>query len=198
MSDIVRFPRANSRQYDVLNIADESLAELGIKPGDEFVVSVGEFLPGDFHAIETVGGLRVKKLSHRPANLYGRVLPPPAPTAAELPPFKAGSFHWRADASGSIVELGQVDAESLLGRPASQLYGYGCLDAVAPEDRAKVAVAWGQAVLHGGVYQASFIAQRPDGSRIPLAVSAVPSANARGEIEGWAGLTQPGAVIMVA
>jgi hypothetical protein len=76
MSEIVQFPQAASRRYEVLTIEDDSLCKIGIKRGDDFVVACGEFSSGDYHVIDVAGKARVLRMRARPPNLIGRVVPP--------------------------------------------------------------------------------------------------------------------------
>lgn len=166
-------------------------------PGEEYVCALGEFSPGDFHAVDCPAGVRTLRTRMRPPNLIGRVLRPPRPAASREPlePLPPEGLPFEADASGNVVEMDDALVERCWGVEAAGCYGYGFINHVAPELRARFCADWAAAVMVGATINLRTEAVRADEARVPLVVLAVPARRLGG---GYSGVTRPGKVVRVA
>lgn len=111
-----------------------------------------------------------------------------------LAPLPDEGMLFETDAGGNIVELDDALIERCWGVEARECYGYGFINQVAPELRARFSLQWAEAVLRGGAVLIRTAAERVDGERVPLMVAATPAKGRR----GYSGVTRPGQIMRVA
>jgi PAS domain S-box-containing protein len=93
---------------------------------------------------------------------------------------------WVANAQGEIT--GPVPGWCrLTGLSQAELQGSGWLQALHPDDRARVAVAWQQAVASCGRYETEYRIRRRDGTYGDFVVRGVPIVDAAERVEEWVG-----------
>ncbi len=94
---------------------------------------------------------------------------------------------WRTGASGDFVTP-QPEWSAFTGQSFRELAGKGWLDAVHPEDRERVSVAWSTALAKQGVYESEYrLRQRSGGYREVLA-RAAPVTDRHGRLLEWVGV----------
>jgi PAS domain S-box-containing protein len=94
---------------------------------------------------------------------------------------------WTADGSGSTVEVSPT-WRAFTGQSFEEGRGHGWLDAVHPDDRARVALEWRQALQDRSTYETEYRLRRPDGSHTPTSVRATPILNPDGTLREWVGM----------
>jgi hypothetical protein len=189
------------QRFEVFTSHDDTLEKYGSRPGDEFVVSCDEFRAGEYHVLDMGRwGVCVARLWARAPGLVGRVvLPPEAKAAArELDPLPPEGLRFTLDAHGNLVEVDEGVVERCFGFDPKTCYGFGFINNIVAEERARFAAAWGQSVARRGVIQVSTVSARADGGRVPVSVLAVPSRSLTPRFSGWSGVTQPGEIVQVA
>lgn len=93
---------------------------------------------------------------------------------------------WTASAQGQIVE--DIPSwRALTGQSESAVKGWGWLDALHPEDRARTAKVWTEAVKTKILYQTEYRLRVADGTYRYFAVRGVPVIDDAGEILEWVG-----------
>ncbi len=93
---------------------------------------------------------------------------------------------WTAGPDGSAADSGAWRRKT--GQTASEVSGWGRLDAVHPDDRAYVREAWRNAVARGDRYSARYRLRRPDGTYTAVHSRGLPVKAGSGEIEWWHGV----------
>jgi len=94
---------------------------------------------------------------------------------------------WTTPPSGELVGE-QPSWAAFTGQRAEEYRGQGWLEAVYPEDRARTAAAWDDALRRRGMYEAEHRVRRRDGEWRRMAARAVPILEADGSIREWVGL----------
>ncbi|QRK08849.1 PAS domain S-box protein [Archangium violaceum] len=94
---------------------------------------------------------------------------------------------WTTDVSGSIVEDSPT-WRAFTGQSFEEARGYGWLDAVHPEDRARVELEWRHAVRTRSVYETEYRLMRPDGGHTPTMARAAPVVESDGTVREWVGM----------
>jgi PAS domain S-box-containing protein len=99
---------------------------------------------------------------------------------------EAGSLAvWIAGPDGALRE--NASWAGLTGQSIADSAGLGWLDAIHPEDRARVRSRWLAAMAGGGTYEVEYRLTRPDGGWRWTAARAVPRRDAAGRILEWVG-----------
>jgi two-component system, cell cycle sensor histidine kinase and response regulator CckA len=94
---------------------------------------------------------------------------------------------WDTPASGEFVAE-QHDWTDFTGQSFEELRGWGWLNAIHPDDRAKTTRVWAEAVASGGVYEIEHRLMARDGTYHDMMVRAVPILNQNGDIVQWMGV----------
>ena len=94
---------------------------------------------------------------------------------------------WITNASGEVVS-GQPDWAAYTGQSPEEIVGWGWLNAIHPEDRARTESVWGTSVATHAVYQIEHRVRRHDGEYRVMACNAVPILDDDGTILEWAGV----------
>ncbi len=91
---------------------------------------------------------------------------------------------WTADARGQLTSdfAGWL---AFTGQDEAAVRGEGWLDAVHPDDRARAAECWQEALARRQPYQAEFRVRRHDGAWRTMSCRGVPIATAAGEVLEW-------------
>lgn len=187
-----------NRRLEVFEMTDDTLAGYGIRRGDEVAVEMDEFSPGDFHATDAGGFIRVVRCNRRPPDLLGRVLLPARAPDLSLDPLPEEGMYFECDRDGQIVELDDGLVERCWGVEAGSLYGVGFMTQIAADYRMRFLFEWSQAMLAGrDAFQLNTVAERVDGLRVPLSVFAFRTRSSSRH-HGLSGVTQPGKIIRVA
>jgi PAS domain S-box-containing protein len=93
---------------------------------------------------------------------------------------------WNTPASGEVEsDLGGWAA--FTGQTQQQIKGWGWLDAIHPDDRAKTAAAWSTAVANRSLYQVEHRLRRHDGEYRHMLARGVPIFSEDGAIIEWIG-----------
>jgi len=90
---------------------------------------------------------------------------------------------WRADFNGSLLE--SRGWEEFTGQKPEQFRGSGWLDAVHPDDRARVAEAWTNLITSKELGTTEFRVRRPTGDHRWVLVTGVPVFNTPGDVREW-------------
>jgi len=98
---------------------------------------------------------------------------------------RAGEFVWTAESNGEVHDDCPTWRE-FTGQTLEQLQGFGWLDALHPEDRARTRERWAHVVAAGSIYESHFRVRRVDGQWRHLDVRGVPVWE-NGEIRKWVG-----------
>ena len=94
---------------------------------------------------------------------------------------------WTTDAQGRL--LGDPPGwRDLTGQAAEEVRGLGWLDAVHPDDRARTAQAWNDAVRGQSTYDTEYRLRMRDGGYRTFTARGVPVLEPGGEIREWVGL----------
>ncbi|HEY0151263.1 MAG TPA: ATP-binding protein [Longimicrobium sp.] len=94
---------------------------------------------------------------------------------------------WTTDATGRLT----ADLPSwrdLTGQTPEELLGWGWLDAVHPDDRARIAQTWEDAIREQGTYDTEYRLRMRDGAYRTFMARGVPVFEPGGEIREWVGL----------
>jgi PAS domain S-box-containing protein len=95
---------------------------------------------------------------------------------------------WETDCSGEIV-AGASSWGGFTGQSESDVKGQGWLDAVHPEDRPDVALAWGRAVAEGATYRQEYrVRSRACSDWVWTLAYAAPLHEENGKILKWIGM----------
>jgi PAS domain S-box-containing protein len=92
---------------------------------------------------------------------------------------------WIADAEGQTPDIPSMRAYT--GQTESEIAGFGWLDAIHPEDRAKTAQAWTQALETKSFYEVEYRIRGADGNYRYFQGKSVPMLTADGNIREWMG-----------
>jgi PAS domain S-box-containing protein len=178
---------------------DNTLAERGIRIGDELVVAEGEFKSGAFHAVEWNDTVRVLTLNSSHPQLIGRVIMPDeiigVPVSGTLDTF---NVPWEADIYGNITKVDPALASEVFGRSVESLIGYGFLDIIHREDRPRVAYQWASAILSGEAFTMTARAYLREGHIADVCALAMPIFDESKNVVSWSGVSQPGYIVQVA
>ena len=98
----------------------------------------------------------------------------------------SASIIWNTAATGEF-EWTQPRWTAFTGQDFEQLRGWGWLDAVHPEDRARVGETWAHAIRDRSHYEADHRLRRADGWWRYMEARAVPILDAGGSIREWIG-----------
>ncbi|EAU69952.1 PAS domain-containing protein [Stigmatella aurantiaca] len=93
---------------------------------------------------------------------------------------------WVTAPDGTVLE-DSPSWRALTGQTYEQWRGSGWLDAVHPEDRERIGVAWRESMAQRRIYEVEYLIRRPDGRYTPTLARAVPVVNADGSIREWIG-----------
>src|SRR5690348_397705 len=93
---------------------------------------------------------------------------------------------WTRPPDGLVVDMPLWRAYT--GQSVEQVRGWGWLDAVHPDDQARVRSTWTNAVAARTVYQAEYRLRRHDGEYRYFLVRAVPVLDVGGELREWVGV----------
>lgn len=95
-------------------------------------------------------------------------------------------FVFESDAAGHNTYISR-NFEDFTGLPTAALLGDGWMQALHPEDRARAAATWGEAVRAGGPYEAEYRFRAADGNTRWFLCRGNPLRNAEGAIIRWFG-----------
>jgi PAS domain S-box-containing protein len=95
-------------------------------------------------------------------------------------------FVWTMPPSG-LMETESAGWARFTGQPWDEARGWGWLDCVHPEDRARVRRAWEKAVEVRALYQDEYRLRRHDGEYRHVGVSAIPVLDGEGGVREWMG-----------
>lgn len=93
---------------------------------------------------------------------------------------------WSTDAEGAFV-TDQPHWRAFTGQTVEELWGWGWLNTIHPEEQAQTAEAWLAALANRTVYEAETRTRRYDGEYRYLSVRGVPILAADGSIREWVG-----------
>ena len=93
---------------------------------------------------------------------------------------------WTATADGA-TRIGS-DWTQLTGQTGEQMVGYGWLNAIHPDDRARTREAWRTAVLHQNIYDTDYRILCADGIYRWFNARGAPILNQDGSIREWVGV----------
>ncbi|MFP2924517.1 PAS domain S-box protein [Pyxidicoccus sp. 3LG] len=98
---------------------------------------------------------------------------------------------WTADPWGNIVE-DSPSWRAFTGQTEAEYLGRGWLDAVHPEDRARVDEAWSRATTstRQGAYETEYRVRRPDGTYTPTMARGAPVFAPDGTLREWVGANE--------
>ncbi|MDP9348414.1 MAG: response regulator, partial [Gemmatimonadota bacterium] len=95
---------------------------------------------------------------------------------------------WTTDAEGRVRESDDMPRwRELTGQGPAEVLGRGWLDALHPEDRARTARIWEEALRTGTSYDVEYRVRMCDGSYRWFAVRGVPVLEPHGEVREWVG-----------
>jgi len=94
---------------------------------------------------------------------------------------------WSTNAAGEVSDDSPA-WRAFTGQSYEEWTGYGWLNAVHPEDRARAEAAWREAVVRRGKYEVDYRLRRADGTYAHTVARGTPLIDDRGEIEEWVGL----------
>lgn len=94
---------------------------------------------------------------------------------------------WETDAEGLVV-TDSPSWRAYTGQSLQQWLGYGWLDAIHPDDRARAERGWREAIAARGLINAEYRLRAPDGTWRWTNVRAAPVLDAHGNVEKWAGM----------
>jgi PAS domain S-box-containing protein len=94
---------------------------------------------------------------------------------------------WTTTPAGEVVE-DSPSWRAFTGQSYDEWKGYGWLNAVHPDDRARAEQAWRGAVAARAKYEVEYRVRRPDGSWAHTLARGTPVLGDAGEIEEWIGL----------
>ncbi|HEY0095835.1 MAG TPA: PAS domain-containing sensor histidine kinase, partial [Archangium sp.] len=95
---------------------------------------------------------------------------------------------WTTDPGGQVVEE-CPSWRAFTGQGPKEELGWGWLEAIHPEDRPQVRLAWQEATRHAQAqsYRVEYRLRRPDGSFTPTLARGVPVLNPDGSLREWVG-----------
>ncbi|GJD48282.1 Sensor histidine kinase RcsC [Methylobacterium crusticola] len=99
----------------------------------------------------------------------------------------AAAIIWSADASGALA-LGQWRWTAYTGQSEEESQGWGWVDAVHPDDRARAAEVWAAAVEARATYEVEYRLRRRDGVWRHMEVRAAPVKAEDGRVREWVGM----------
>jgi PAS domain S-box-containing protein len=94
---------------------------------------------------------------------------------------------WRTDPGGGNFAA-IPDWPEFTGQSAEEMQGRGWLEAIHPDDRARVAEEWRRAVAAGALYESEYRIRRRDGQYRDFQARGAPIKAANGAIRGWVGV----------
>ncbi|HEX8237188.1 MAG TPA: PAS domain S-box protein [Abditibacteriaceae bacterium] len=92
---------------------------------------------------------------------------------------------WTTPPTGVVTDM--PSWREYTGQTLEQVQGWGWLDAIHPDDRARTTKIWNRAVAINGVYETEYRIRRSDGTYQPFAVRGVPVLEADGSVREWVG-----------
>jgi PAS domain S-box-containing protein len=95
-------------------------------------------------------------------------------------------FVWTMPPDG-VMETESAGWARFTGQPWEEARGWGWLDCVHPDDRARVRRAWEKAVEARALYQHEYRLRRHDGEYRHVGVSAIPVPDGEGGVREWVG-----------
>jgi PAS domain S-box-containing protein len=98
-----------------------------------------------------------------------------------------GAITWSCPPSG-LAQAAQPEWLAFTGQTAKAMLGTGWADAVHPDDAARVAQRWQDAVARGEPMVSEYRVRRHDGAWRWVSVHAAPIRDARGEVTEWIGM----------
>jgi len=98
------------------------------------------------------------------------------------------SLVWTASADGQVVDMPEWRAFS--GDSVEQIHGWGWLNSLHPDDRARAAADWQKAVDARSLYETEYRIRRRDGVYVWHRARGVPILEADGSIREWVGFCQ--------
>lgn len=93
---------------------------------------------------------------------------------------------WNANAEGELVTE-QPTWSAFTGQSFEQYKGWGWLETVHPNDRARLATKWSNAVANGSLYEVEFRMRRFDGEYRCMSCRGLPILEKDGSIREWVG-----------
>ncbi|RKH13829.1 PAS domain S-box protein [Corallococcus sp. CA053C] len=93
---------------------------------------------------------------------------------------------WTTSAAG-LIEEDSASWRTFTGQTFEEMKGHGWLNALRPDDRARTASLWQEALARRGLYEVEYRMRRPDGTYTPVLARAAPVLNADGSIREWMG-----------
>jgi len=98
------------------------------------------------------------------------------------------SLVWTTSPDGQIIDMPEWRAFS--GQSIEQIRGWGWLDSLHPDDRARAAAAWQQAVDARSLYETEYRIRRRDGVYVWHRARGAPILEADGAVREWVGFCQ--------
>jgi PAS domain S-box-containing protein len=98
----------------------------------------------------------------------------------------ASSLVWTTSPDGQIADMPEWRA--FTGESVEQIRGWGWLNSLHPDDRARAAAAWQQAVDARAVYETEYRIRRRDGVYIWHRARGAPILETDGSVREWVGL----------
>jgi PAS domain S-box-containing protein len=98
------------------------------------------------------------------------------------------SLVWTTSPDGQIIDMPEWRAFS--GQSIEQIRGWGWLDSLHPDDRARAAAAWQQAVDARSLYETEYRIRRRDGVYVWHRARGAPILEADGTVREWVGFCQ--------
>jgi PAS domain S-box-containing protein len=92
---------------------------------------------------------------------------------------------WTTPPAGVVTDM--PSWREYTGQTLEQVRGWGWLEAIHPDDRARTTEIWQKAVASTSVYETEYRIRRRDGEYLPFAVRGVPVLEAGGSVREWVG-----------
>jgi PAS domain S-box-containing protein len=104
------------------------------------------------------------------------------------PVVEAEHIVWAMDAHGDMTDhQSNTFWRTFTGQTKEEAQGRGWMKALHPEDRARVAATFAQAIETQSIYDAEYRLRREDGEYRVFSARGVPIMDRQGEIDGWVG-----------